>query len=881
MSIAELLASLRLNRDFMANVVAWERLPSRPASTHPVRLPDGVSSALHHRGIEQLFTHQAAALTAVSQNQNVAIATATASGKSLCYTIPVFQRLLERPKARALYIFPTKALAQDQLAETQTLIGAGNLPFEVYSYDGDTPRGQRTQVRRSDGILITNPDMLHSGILPYHTGWRNLLANLEFVVLDEIHAYRGIFGSHVANVLRRLQRLCEFYGSSPQFICCSATIANPKEHAERLVERPFTLIDETQNGAPTGEKQFILYNPPIIDETLGLRGSSVLAARDAASTFLASDIQTIVFARARQTVELLLTYLRDEVVYQGGEATAVTGYRGGYLPLERRQIEHGLRTGQIRGVVATNALELGIDIGQLDAAVITGYPGSIASIWQQAGRAGRRTEQSVAIMVANNSPLDQYICTHPRYIFGNSPEHALTNPDNLRIMVRHLLCAAFELPFKQGEDFGGFGDVTPLLEALRDGGDLHETRNQFHYVGEGSPATAVSLRTSGDDTVVIQAHDEDGVHVIGEVDLDTAPVMVYEGSIYMHQARTYLVEEFDWNGRIAHVRPIEVDYYTRASVGSSIRELNPEETAEEFLTQRRKEAKEAKEEEKKSAQSADILRAWGDVTVVTKATGYRKIKRYTHETLGFGEIDLPEMVLETSGYWLIFSDALTERLYNAGILLRPNNYGPNWQQLRQIVLARDGHRCRNCGAAGKDLTGSPPETSASETGLGEPVRSRPLHVHHIRPFRDFNYIPGQNDNYKQANQPENLITLCPSCHKQAEAGQQARSALGGLAYVLRNLAPLYLMCDPGDIEVVAESRSPLTQAPTIVIYESVAAGVGFSQRLFEQHHDLLPAALELISDCRCRDGCPACVGPPGEIGPDTKQVTRQLLQMLV
>jgi DEAD/DEAH box helicase domain-containing protein len=888
-SVSELLSSLRLNRDFMSSVVAWERLRARPAMTEAVELPSAITQALHQRGVAELFTHQAAAVSAAAQKQNIIVATTTASGKSLCYTIPVFQRLLERPKARALYLFPTKALSQDQLAETQALIAAGNLPFEVYSYDGDTPRSQRTQVRRSDGILITNPDMLHSGILPYHTGWRNLLANLEFVVLDEIHAYRGIFGSHVANVLRRLQRLCHFYGSDPQFICCSATIANPKEHAERLVERPFTLIDETQNGAPSGEKQFILYNPPIIDETLGLRGSSVLAARDAASTFLASDIQTIVFARARQTVELLLAYLRDDVVYQGGEALSVTGYRGGYLPLERRQIEHGLRTGQIRGVVATNALELGIDIGQLDAAVITGYPGSIASIWQQAGRAGRRNDQSVALMVANNSPLDQYICTHPRYIFGRSPEHALTNPDNLRIMVRHLLCAAYELPFKQGEDFGGFGDVTPLLEALRDGGDLHETRDQFHYVGEGSPATAVSLRTSGDDTVVIQAHDEDGVHVIGEVDLETAPVMVYEGSIYMHQARTYLVESFDWDGRIAHVRPIEVDYYTRASVGSTIRELNPMETAEEaVLTQRRGDAEEEREKSERnlrqSAKSADILRAWGDVTVVTKATGYRKIKRYTHETLGFGEIDLPEMVLETSGYWLIFSDALTERLYDAGILLRPNNYGPNWPQQRKIVLARDGYRCRNCGAEGKapqDLTGSSIPASSTEASGAEPVRSTTtLHVHHIRPFRDFNYIPGQNDHYKQANQPENLITLCPSCHKQAEAGQQARSALGGLAYVLRNLAPLTLMCDPGDIEVVAESRSPLTQAPTIVIYESVAAGVGFSQRLFEQHHDLLPAALELVSDCRCRDGCPACVGPPGEIGPDTKQVTRQLLQML-
>jgi DEAD/DEAH box helicase domain-containing protein len=874
MSITEQISALRLNRDFMENVVAWEKIPPRTVAIKPLDLSQSLSDALGTRGISNLFTHQVAAITAVSQQKNVIVATATASGKSVCYTIPVFQRLLERPQARALYLFPTKALAQDQLAEAQSLIAAGNLPLEVNSYDGDTPRGKRPQVRRADGILITNPDMLHAGILPYHTGWRNLLANLEFVVLDEIHAYRGIFGSHVANVLRRLQRLCAFYGSDPQFICCSATIANPKEHAERLVERPFTLIDESQNGAPRGEKQFILYNPPIIDETLGLRASSILAARDAASTFLAADIQTIVFARARQTVELLLTYLQDEMVYQGKEATAVTGYRGGYLPLERRQIEHDLRTGQVRGVVATNALELGIDIGQLDAAVITGYPGSIASIWQQAGRAGRRTGQSVAIMIANNSPLDQYICTHPRYIFGRSPEHALTNPDNLRIMIRHLLCAAYELPIKQGEAFGGFGDVAPLLEALRDGGDLHETRNQFHYLGEGSPATAVSLRTSGDDTVIIQAHEEEGVHVIGEVDLETAPMMVYEGAIYMHRASTYLVESFDWNGRLADVRPIEVDYYTRASVGSTIRDLHPEQTSEEKLSPQRRRGAEVYEEREKSErnlrQSADLLKAWGDVTVVTKATGYRKIKRYTHETLGFGEIDLPEMVLETSGYWLIFSEGLTERLYDAGILLRPNNYGPNWQQQRKIVLARDGNRCRTCGATGQD-----------PSGFAKPEGSVTLHVHHIRPFRDFNYIPRQNDHYKEANQIENLITLCPSCHKQAEAGQQARSALGGLAYVLRNLAPLYLMCDPNDIQLVAESRSPLTQAPTIVIYESVAAGVGFSQRLFELHDDLLTAALELVTDCRCRDGCPACVGPPGEIGPDTKQVTRQLLQMLL
>lgn len=848
MPISSILQNLRLNRDFMSQVAAWERLPAhQPRLATAPPLAEALLGTLAKHGVSQLYTHQAAAITAVSHHHNVIIATATASGKSLCYTVPVLQRLLEKPTARALYLFPTKALAHDQTTETNALITAGKLPIAVYSYDGDTPRSQRGKVRAAGGILISNPDMLHAGILPYHTGWRDLFSNLEFVVLDEIHAYRGIFGSHVANVLRRLRRICHFYGSDPQFICASATIANPREHAERLVEAPFVLIDEAQNGAPTGEKQFILYNPPIIDEELGLRASTMIAARDTAVTFLAEDVQTILFARTRQSVELLLTYLRDELAYRGWESTAVTGYRGGYLPLERREIEHNLRSGRLRGVVATNALELGIDIGELDAAIIAGYPGSIASTWQQAGRAGRRAEQSVAVLIAGNSPLDQYICQHPRYLFGRSPEHALTNPDNERIMVRHLQCAAYELPFQKGEAYGGFGPVDTLLELMEEAGVLHQTRQQYHYLGEGVPAGGVSLRTGSDETVLIHAVDSSpatdrspappgrGPEIIGEIDLESVPLLLYEEAIYMHLGQTYLVESLDWNGRIAYVRPVDVDYYTRASVGSSIRALRPE--AEQEMD--------------------GLLRAWGDVSVVTQATGYRKIKRYTFETLGFGQIDLPEMTLETSGYWLVFGEALTEQLYDAGILLRPNDYGPNWKTQRLRALDRDAHQCRMCGA--REVT---------------------LHVHHIRPFREFNYVPGQNEAYQAANQLDNLITLCPSCHRQAEAGQQTRSALGGLAYVLGNLAPLYLMCDPGDIQVSAESRSPVTKAPTVVVYERVAAGVGFSQRLFELHDTLLAAALELVTDCRCRDGCPACVGPPGEIGPDTKQVTRQLLKII-
>ena len=860
-TLPALLDHLRANRDFVANVVAWERIPARPAHLAP--FPDSVdprlAGALRARGIEQLYSHQAAAVEAIGRGENVVVATATASGKSLCYTLPVLSRLTARPDARALYLFPTKALAHDQEAETAALIAEAKLPLPVHTYDGDTPRGKRASIRAAGGVLISNPDMLHAGILPFHPSWRALFGGLEFVVVDEIHSYRGVFGSHVANVLRRVQRLCRFYGSDPQFICASATIANPQEHAERLIERPFTLIDESENGAPQGRKDFILYNPPIIDRELGLRASTVLTARDAAVAFLRQDIQTIVFARARQTVELLLGYLRDELAFAGrpagaagnlppvasgkllpvapGKLLPVVGYRGGYLPLERRAIEAGLRDGVVRGVVATNALELGIDIGRLDAAVLTGYPGTVASTWQQAGRAGRRAERSAAILVAGNSALDQYICLHPRYLFGRSPEHALTNPDNLPILTRHLLCAAFELPFADDEAFGGFGPVKPVLDELAAAGGLHATRDRYHYVGDGAPATAVSLRAGGDETVVIQDVSGAQPDVIGQIDLAGAAMMVHEGAIYAHQAQTYLVERLDWEGRIAEVRPVEVDYFTWAGSGSSIRRL---EAAAERT-------------------GGGLLVAHGETTVITQATGYRKIRRYTNETLGFGTIDLPSLTLETDGYWLVFSQTLTDRLYDLGILLRPNDYGPNWQAQRKLALERDGFRCRTCGASGDETM---------------------LHVHHIRPFREYGYAPGENEQYRAANQLDNLVTLCAGCHRRAEAGQQTRSALAGLGYALGNLAPLFLMCDPNDISVSAEALNPVTRAPTVVVYERIPAGVGFSERLYELHDTLLAAALELVSDCQCLSGCPACVGPPGDIGPDTKEVTRQLLAIL-
>ena len=767
MSVEQVIQSLRSNRDFVQQVVAWERLPARQARFADLNgVSQPIAVALQKNGITTPYLHQSIAIEKSLAGENTVIATATASGKTVCYNVPVLEKLTHNRRARALYLFPTKALAQDQFANLRGLIKEGNLRIEANVFDGDTPRGQRSKIRRNSQIILSNPDMLHAGILPFHPGWRELLSNLEYVVIDEIHTYRGIFGSHVANVMRRLKRICEFYGASPQFICCSATIANPQEHAERLCAAPFTAIGESVNGAPTGEKHFVLYNPPMIDEELGLRQSVVLTAMEAAAVFLQDDVQTVVFSRSRQSVELLLGYLRDVVMLESGGKGQIEGYRGGYLPLERRKIEEGLRNGEVRGVVATNALELGVDIGALEAAVLAGYPGSIASVWQQAGRAGRRDGVSAVVMVAGNSPLDQYICRHPRFLFGRTPENALINPDNLHITLNHLLCAAYELPFESDEAWGDWDEATELLDFLREGGDLHRTRDRYHWIGEGTPSPKISLRTGDADTVVIQTQeDEQPPRSIGEVDLFRATVTVHDEAIYMHAGQSYIVDELDWDARIAHVRPVETDYYTRASVGSEIRSFQPiQEVAD-----------------------GDLLRAHGEVLVVTQATNFRKVRRYTHETLGLGKIDLPAWEHETTGYRLVFGKALSERLYDAGILMRPNDYGPNWQAQRELTLEREQYRCKTCGVHNDERT---------------------LHVHHIRPFKEYGYVRGLNDNYLKANRVENLVALCPSCHRQAEQSVQARSAMGGLAYVLRNLAPLFLMCDSGDVMVSAETRSP-------------------------------------------------------------------------
>ncbi len=806
-------------------ITAWREIPAQAAVNAP--FPDGLHpllvGALRERGINQLYSHQVAAWDAVKAGQHVAVVTPTASGKTLCYNLPVLDEVLREPTTRALYLFPTKALAQDQLAGLHQLITTLGQEIKTYTYDGDTPGDARKLIRSAGHIVITNPDMLHTGILPHHTKWVRLFENLKYIVVDELHHYRGVFGSHVANVLRRLERICAFYGATPQFICCSATIANPGELAARLIgvepER-VTLVDKS--GAPRAAKHFIMYNPPVINRELGLRRSTIAESSDLATRFLANDVQTIVFARARTSVEVLLTYLRNAAKGRLPER-AIRGYRGGYLPLQRREIERGLRDGSVRLVVSTNALELGIDIGTLEVCIMAGYPGTIASAWQQAGRAGRQASTAAAIMVAGSSPLDQYIINHPDYFFGKPPENGLINPDNLLIEISHLKCAAFELPFSAGEHYGNT-DPHELLDYLEEVGILHSSAGTYHWMSENFPAAAISLRTAAADNFVIVDTSEAGSpRIIGEIDRFSVPTTVHEDAIYLHDAQQYHVDKLDWDEQKAYVRAVDVDYYTDADLAVTLKVLDVLSATEpplappvsggeyELPSQREGQGEgvgsitlvESSSTIPRNVEAArwpsDVARAaesdyrpelgadqvaspsalprgnaprnHGEVMVSALATIYKKIKLGTHENVGWGKISLPEQQMHTTAYWLTVPDAAVANL-------------------------------------GKD---------------------------------------------------------------------DLQAGLLGLANVMSTLSPLYLMCDPRDLGCEPQVKSPFTKKPTIFIYDSYPGGIGFSQRLYDLHAELLRAAADLITVCDCEAGCPSCVGPAVEVGSDAKGATLRLL----
>jgi DEAD/DEAH box helicase domain-containing protein len=629
-NFTEFVAELKKND----SVSGYHYVPPREPKF--VELPETVDlrirGILDRRGITRLYSHQVEAFNLATAGRNVVVVTPTASGKTLCYTLPVLHKIVEDPNARALFLYPTKALTYDQLDDLMSWADALDRDLGVYSYDGDTPQDARSAVRSRGHIILSNPDMLHKGILPHHTKWTRLFENLRFVVLDELHTYRGVFGSHVANLFRRLKRVCEFYGSHPQFICTSATIANPKELAEKLTDQPFEFIKE--NGAGEGERHIFFYNPPVVNRQLGIRRSYIQESRNIASAFLKRKIPAIVFANSRLQTEILVRYLKEDLESGPVSDNLVVGYRGGYLPNERRQIERGLRSGHIRGVVSTNALELGIDIGSLDVAVLAGYPGSIASTWQRIGRAGRRSGTSVAVLVASSTPLDQYIVNHVEYFLNQPPEQGLVNPENIHILISHLQCAAFELPFGANERFGEH-DVSEILEYLAERGFIHRSGEKWHWTNDSYPADSISLRSVSSDNFVVVETTNDS-RIIGEVDYSSAFSTLHEKAIYLHQGQQYYVHQLDVLERRAYVRAVDSDYFTDAITYTKVKVL----------------------------EAADTIACHnhGEVHVAHQVVGFKKLKFFTAENVGSGDLNLPTQEMHTTSYWVTIPRARFDSL---------------------------------------------------------------------------------------------------------------------------------------------------------------------------------------------------------------------------
>ena len=849
MSLKSLFSHWQDDPETGPNISTWRSLPARPAvlADFPADLPRALVQTLRERGLSSLYSHQAETWQHTRGGENVVVATGTASGKTLAYNLPVLAALLENPETRALYLFPTKALTQDQLS-----VISNQWSVKAAIYDGDTPQGQRKAIRTQARIILSNPDMLHTGILPHHTNWADFFGNLRFIVIDEMHTYRGVFGSHVANVLRRLKRVAHFYGSHPQFILTSATIGNPAELAERLIEAPVRLV--SNDGSARGPRDFLIYNPPVIDAALGLRKSAVHESVRLAQDLLRYDVQSVVFARSRRGVEMLLKYLQESREQRAENSQSkndyslfstlyslVRGYRSGYLPAQRREIEKGLRDGTVKLVVATNALELGIDIGGLGAAMLVGYPGTIASVTQQAGRAGRGDAPATAILVATASPLDQFLAHHPEYFFARSPEQALINPNHLLILLNHLRCALFELPFQKGEFFGGL-NVDEYLEFLTLNNEIHQTNDKYFWMADAYPAAAVSLRSASPENIVLHVEDGGNPRIIGEIDLASAPWMVHPQAVYLHEGQQYFVQELSFETHAATLIPVALDYFTEALKETSIQVLAVLDVEANRVS----------------------AKAYGELQVTSQVTGFRRRMWFSGEILGQEPLEMPRSDLQTTGYWLTISPETVDILAKNGLWTNaPNEYGPGWPKIRDRVRARDNFCCQVC---------------------GRPESGRQHDVHHKIPFRQFVQAGFANlDEAKaRANQLDNLVTLCPECHHQAEQNVRMRSGLAGLAGVLGQLAPLFLMCDSGDLGVHFDPQADFAEGqPAVVLYDLVPAGIGFSQKLFEIHTNLLARALELVLECPCEDGCPSCVGPAGENGVGGKRETVEMLKLLV
>ncbi len=751
----------RLKEKQSDRIVAELVIPARSGDyvAFPKDIDGRLAAALRARGIEQLYSHQGLAWESARDGKHTVIVTPTASGKTLCYNLPVLQSVLTE-QAKALYLFPTKALSQDQVAELLELNRAGNLGVRAYTFDGDTPGDARKAVRTRGDIVVSNPDMLHQGILPHHTKWAQFFESLRYIVIDEMHIYRGVFGSHMANVIRRLKRVCEFYGVNPKFILCSATIANPDALAEQLIGDKVETI--SRSGAPHGRKHLLLWNPPVVNADLGIRASARSQATHVARLAVSNGLKTIVFTLTRLMVEVLTKYLKDTFDNDPRRPARVKAYRGGYLPTERREIERRLRNGEIDCVIATVALELGVDIGSLDVAILNGYPGSIAGTWQRLGRAGRRNRPSLGVLIANSSPLDQFIVRNPDFFLGASPEHARVDPNQLLIFMAHVRCGAFELPFKDGEQFGD-ETLTEYLTYLEEEGTLHHEGDRWHWMADDYPAGSVSLRSVAEGNFVVIDVTDGGQNVIAEVDYSSVPMTLYEGAIYMVQARPWQVERLDWEGRKAFVRQTQADYYTDAIDYTRLKVLD------EF----------------EHRQSGYAQCTQGEVHLVRRVAGYKKVRFRTHENIGYGNVNLPDQEMHTTAvWWQLNPDALDQRF-------------PTRAQALDGLLGA-AHAIHFVAAL---LTMSEP--------------------------RDLGRAVGSSD-----------ATWCTT------VGENGRGKIESFSD------------NPLDV------RSPIQAfIPTVFLYDNYPGGIGLSAPLFDMRAELVSRARELVLDCGCNYGCPACVGP--------------------
>jgi DEAD/DEAH box helicase domain-containing protein len=820
----ESLAAQRREEDVFT---AIRHFPARQAqwAEFPAWVNAALITAYRAKGIRRPYSHQAEAAEAVHSGKNVVIVTPTASGKTLCYNLPVLNAILENPDTRALYLFPTKALAQDQLTELHDLNQRINDRIGVFTYDGDTPGDARKSIRERSHIVLTNPDMLHAGILPHHTRWTRLFENLRYIVLDELHTYRGVFGSHLCNVLRRLRRIARFYGSTPQFICSSATIANPQELASRLLETHVEVL--SGNGAPAGEKVFAFYNPQVVSRALGIRRSYINESARVAQEFLKRGSQTIVFANSRLHTELLLTYLRRANPQALGKPENVRGYRAGYLPNERREIERGLRDGAIRGVVSTSALELGIDVGSLDAVVMAGYPGTIAATWQRAGRAGRREGSSCAVLVASSSPLDQFIVRQPEYFFGSSPEHAFIQPDNLEILINHLKCAAFELPLAPNEEFGSV-DLPDLCARLTEAGFLHFAGEHYHWTHEAYPADTVSLRSvTSDNFVIIDITGQPDV--IGEVDFSSALTTLHEKAIYLHDGDLFHVEHLDFKERKAYVKRVDVDYYTDAIRYTQVRVLEIAATTRASTSPEDDPISAAPSDIPASAQSMgeclSPLRAsspgmnshsHGEVLVRSQVVGFKKLKFFTNENVGAGKLELPENEMHTTAYWVTLERCFLESL--------PYSISERQSGMFGLLHALE------CVATLLLM--------CDRRDLGTAIGERP-----------------------------------PSLSNESAMARQIASEVGeALADAKASSCTHFEHGSSSDAKQFFE--------PNLYLYDAYPGGIGFSEPLFRAHDLLMHHTRALITACPCQHGCPSCVGPSGDLAPRAKEVALAILNPL-